>query len=207
MAASSTGELLDRRALVTGGTQGTGAAIAQRLRHAGAEVWTTARRWPDDHPDPKRFIAADLTTVEGTSAVAERVTEAGGVDILVHVVGGSDAPAGGFLTLGDDHWDAELRLNLLVAVRLDRALLSAMIDAGRGSVVHISSIQRKMPLSDGTLAYAAAKAALTTYSKGLAVLPSQVVDTAHGWSPDGRVVAVMVVHVEPVGKGSGSGGL
>ena len=34
--------------------------------------------------------------------------------------------------------------------------------------MHISSIQRKMPLSDGTLAYAAAKAALTTYSKGLA---------------------------------------
>ena len=43
-----------------------------------------------------------------------------------------------------------------------------MIDAGAGAIVHITSIQRRMPLYDATLAYAAAKAALTTYSKGLA---------------------------------------
>jgi NAD(P)-dependent dehydrogenase (short-subunit alcohol dehydrogenase family) len=43
-----------------------------------------------------------------------------------------------------------------------------MIDAGAGAIVHIASIQRKMPLHDAMLAYAAAKAALTTYSKGLA---------------------------------------
>jgi NAD(P)-dependent dehydrogenase (short-subunit alcohol dehydrogenase family) len=158
----------DRRALVTGGTQGAGQAIAEQLRREGAEVWTTARRLPDDHPDPRRFISADLSTVEGTGLVAERLCGAGGVEILVHVVGGSEAPAGGFAALDDDDWDAELRLNLLAAVRLDRALVPAMTAARRGSVVHISSIQRKMPLSDGTLAYAAAKAALTTYSKGLA---------------------------------------
>jgi NAD(P)-dependent dehydrogenase (short-subunit alcohol dehydrogenase family) len=168
MATQGNGELRDRRALVTGSTQGAGAAIAQQLRREGAEVWTTARRMPDDHPDPQRFIAADLTTAKGTTAVADVVANDGGVDILVHVVGGSDAPAGGFAVLSDDHWDAELRLNLLVAVRLDRALIPGMIAARRGSVVHISSIQRMMPLSDGTLAYAAAKAALTTYSKGLA---------------------------------------
>jgi NAD(P)-dependent dehydrogenase (short-subunit alcohol dehydrogenase family) len=86
----------------------------------------------------------------------------------VHVLGGSDTAAGGFTAIDDDAWDRELRLNLLAAVRLDRALIPAMINAGRGAVVHISSIQRKMPLSNGTLAYAAAKAALTTYSKGLA---------------------------------------
>lgn len=168
MNAPAVGELRGRRALVTGSTQGAGAAIAEVLRREEAEVWTTARRMPDDHPDPKRFIGADLTTAEGTATVAERIMNAGGVGIVVHVVGGSDAPAGGFAALGDDVWDAELRLNLLAAVRLDRALLPAMMAAGRGSVVHISSIQRKMPLSDGTLAYAAAKAALTTYSKGLA---------------------------------------
>ena len=43
-----------------------------------------------------------------------------------------------------------------------------MIAAGSGAVVHISSIQRRMPLFEATLGYAAAKAALTTYSKGLA---------------------------------------
>jgi NAD(P)-dependent dehydrogenase (short-subunit alcohol dehydrogenase family) len=168
MATQRAGELRGRRALVTGSTQGAGAAIAEQLRREGAEVWTTARRVPDDNPDPARFISADLATAAGTASVADRVTKAGAVEILIHGVGGSDAPGGGFAALGDDDWDAELRLNLLAAVRLDRALVPAMIAARRGSVVHISSIQRKMPLSDGTLAYAAAKAALTTYSKGLA---------------------------------------
>lgn len=93
----------------------------------------------------------------------------GGVAVLVHVVGGSSTPAGGFRVIDDAHWEHELQLNLLAAVRLDRGLLPSMIAAGGGAVVHISSIQRRMPLSDGTLAYAAAKAALTAYSKGLAV--------------------------------------
>uniref|UniRef100_UPI0024585659 SDR family oxidoreductase n=1 Tax=Nocardia carnea TaxID=37328 RepID=UPI0024585659 len=49
-----------------------------------------------------------------------------------------------------------------------RALVPAMIEAGHGAIVHISSIQARMPLWDSTLAYAAAKAALRAYSKGLA---------------------------------------
>ena len=157
-----------RRALVTGGTSGTGAAIAAVLRRDGAEVWTTARTRPEDHPDPQRFHAADLTTASGTTSVADAMAAVGGVDVLVHVVGGSATPSGGFRAAQDEHWEAELQLNLLAAVRLDRALVPAMVAAGRGAVVHISSIQRKMPLFDGTLAYAAAKAALTAYSKGLA---------------------------------------
>ena len=168
MAAFSTGALQGRRALVTASTQGTGAAIARQFRQEGAEVWTTARSVPDDNPDPERFITADLATIAGTSTVADRVRDAGGVDILVHVVGGSNSPAGGYAAIDDHHWDAEMQLNLFAAVRLDRALVPSMVDNRRGAVVHISSIQRKMPLSNGTLAYAAAKAALTTYSKGLA---------------------------------------
>ena len=183
MAAQRTGALRDRRALVTGSTQGAGAAIAEQLRREGADVWTTARRMPDDHPDQQRFIPADLTTAEGTSAVADEVASAGGVDILVHVVGGSDAPAGGFAVLGDEHWNAELRLNLLVAVRLDRALLPAMIAARRGSVVHISSIQRKMPLSDGTLAYARRKRRLRPTAKGWPPRSPRPACASTAWRP------------------------
>jgi NAD(P)-dependent dehydrogenase (short-subunit alcohol dehydrogenase family) len=161
-------DLRGRSALVTASTQGAGAAVAQRLRDDGATVWATARSMPRDHGDPEHFVAADLATREGTTTVAQRMTDAGGVDILVHVVGGSDTPAGGFAMIEDHHWNAELSLNLLAAVRLDRALVPAMIARRRGTVVHVSSIQRKMPLPNGTLAYAAAKAALTTYSKGLA---------------------------------------
>jgi NAD(P)-dependent dehydrogenase (short-subunit alcohol dehydrogenase family) len=48
-----------------------------------------------------------------------------------------------------------------VAVRLDRGLLPSMIKCGAGVIVHVSPIQRTLPLYDSTLAYAAAKAALT----------------------------------------------
>lgn len=71
------------------------------------------------------------------------MTAVGGVDVLVHVVGGSSAPAGGFRVIENEHWEQELQLNLLAAVRLDRTLLPPMIAAGGGAVVHISSIQRR----------------------------------------------------------------
>ncbi len=159
----------DRKALVTGGTKGTGAAVAARLREAGAAVMTTARSLPEDYEAPGLFVAADLTTPEGAATVIERVqAQWGGLDIIVHTLGGSEAPSGGFATLTEAGWAFELNLNLFAAVRLDRGLLPAMIAQGAGVVVHVTSIQRRMPLFDATLAYAAAKAALTTYSKGLA---------------------------------------
>lgn len=51
----------------------------------------------------------------------------GGTDIIVHMLGGSSAPGGGFTALGDAEWQAELALNLLPALRLDRALVPGMI--------------------------------------------------------------------------------
>src|SRR5262245_41444407 len=53
------------------------------------------------------------------------------------------------------------------AVRLDRALLPAMLSLGAGVIVHVTSIQHELPLSESTTAYASAKAALSTYSKAL----------------------------------------
>ena len=158
-----------RRALVTGGSKGIGAAIVTRLREAGADVLTTARTMPSDYQAPKRFVAADVSTPEGAQSVINEVQSLfGTLDILVHTVGGSAAPSGGFAALSDDLWQDELNRNVFSAVRLDRALLPAMLQAGSGAVVHVSSIQRRMPLFDATLGYSAAKAALTAYSKGLA---------------------------------------
>ncbi|MET7457447.1 SDR family oxidoreductase [Streptomyces sp. NPDC005574] len=166
---SETGDSLKgRRALVTGGTKGTGAAVARRLSQAGATVLVTARSRPEDIA-ASDIITADLADPEGAASVVdEALRRLGGVDILVNNVGGSSAPSGGYAALTEDHWAKELNINLLAAVRLDRGLLPAMTEAGHGAIVHVSSIQRRMPLWDGTLAYAAAKAALTTYSKGLA---------------------------------------
>jgi NAD(P)-dependent dehydrogenase (short-subunit alcohol dehydrogenase family) len=154
-----------RRAVVTGGSTGAGAAVVSRLRAAGAVVTVVARHEPDDADD---FVAADVTTPDGAAAVARRVAALGGAQILVHVAGGSSAPSGGFAALSDQDWLDELQLNLLGAVRLDRALAPSMIESGSGAIVHVGSIQGRMPLYDGTLGYAAAKAALRTYSKGLA---------------------------------------
>lgn len=155
------------RALVSGGTKGVGEAVVTRLRNAGVKVLTTARS-RGGHSSDEMFVAADVTSPEGCAQVADAVRERlGGVDIVVHVVGGSSAPAGGFAVLNDEVWQTELNLNLLAAVRLDRALLPAMIEQGSGVVVHVTSIQSQLPLPQSTIAYAAAKAALSNYSKGL----------------------------------------
>ena len=120
--------LAGRRALVTGGTKGTGAAIVRRLTEAGATVMTTARTMPGSYPDPGLFVVADISTPGGAQQVIDRVGERFGVlDILVHTVGGSHAGSGGFAALTDAQWQDELNLNLLAAVRLDRGLLPAMI--------------------------------------------------------------------------------
>ena len=168
MSTSSPTEFTGKRALVTGGTRGIGEAIVQRLSGAGATVVTTARSTPQDLLQPDLFVTADLSTAEGAETVVSAVRDRlGGVDILVHNVGGSSAPGGGFAALTDDEWQHALNSNLLAAVRLDRGLLPLMVAQGAGVIIHISSIQRRLPLFEATLAYAAAKAALTTYSKGL----------------------------------------
>jgi NAD(P)-dependent dehydrogenase (short-subunit alcohol dehydrogenase family) len=161
--------LAGRRALVTGGSKGIGAAVVARLAAAGATVMTTARGTPAEPGGAAVFVAADVSTPAGTDTVVRRVLKEFGVlDILVHTVGGSEAGPGGFAATTSQQWQSILDTNLLSAVRLDRALVPPMLAAGSGAVVHVTSIQRRLPLFDATLAYAAAKAALTTYSKGLA---------------------------------------
>src|SRR5882724_9184838 len=179
-------ELQDRRALVTGGTKGVGAAVVNVLRGVGVQVNATARSVPEAPSADIGYIAADLTTAEGCAHVAEAVLEQlGGIDILVNVLGGSSAPGGGFAVLDDNQWSSELNQNLMPAVRLDRALLPSMIAQGSGVIIHVTSIQHQLPLPESTTAYAAAKAALSTYSKSLSkeVTPKgiRVVRVSPGW--------------------------
>lgn len=160
-------EFKGKRVLVTGGTKGTGRAIAERFQRGGATVIVTARSTPDAKTE-SHFIQADVSTAEGTTWVIHEILEQFlGVDIIIHNVGGSSAPSGGFIAVTDEIWQQNFNENLYPAVRLDRGLLPSMIARGSGVIIHISSIQRTLPLYDSTLAYAAAKAALTIYSKGL----------------------------------------
>lgn len=164
--APSSNEFTGKRALVTGGTRGIGEATVNRLLQGGATVLATARSVPAG--SGPHLIPADGSTRSGADHVIRTALERlGGLDILVHCVGGSSAPAGGALALTDDLWQQEFELNFFSAVRLDRGFLPAMLKQRSGVIIHVSSIQRSLPLFESTLAYAAAKAALTNYSKGL----------------------------------------
>ena len=156
------------RALVTAGTKGVGAAVVEVLRDNGANVVTTARSMPPNSLAGVHYVASNITTAEGCTLVAESALDyLGGIDIVVNVLGGSEAPDGGFAALDDEAWRKEIDLNLMPAVRLDRALLPSMLAQRSGVIVHVTSIQHELPLPESTTAYAAAKAALSTYSKAL----------------------------------------
>lgn len=116
-----------------------------------------------------QFIKADLGTASGAVEVVERIMrEWRGLDILVNNLGTTDTGPGGPEVLQDEDWQNILNVNRLAPVRLDHAFLSGVIERKAGVIIHISSVAQCWPLSNSTLAYAAAKGALSTYSKGVA---------------------------------------
>lgn len=179
-------ELTNKIALVTGGTKGAGKAIAERLLNAGATVIITARNPPEEEKNNLHFISADLSTAQGTQKVVDEVLQQfGKLDILVNNLGGSETKGGGFSVLTDDDWLKSFQTNLMSPVRLDRGFLPQMIERKTGVIIHIASIQARLPLYDSTLPYAAAKSGLLNYSKSLSneVAPKgvRVLTVAPGW--------------------------
>ncbi|HJP98397.1 MAG TPA: oxidoreductase [Rhodanobacteraceae bacterium] len=161
-------ELIGRRALVTGGTRGIGAAIAQRLLDAGAKVVVAARTRNDDTPAEATFVAGDVTTSEGGEAIATKAVAAlGGLDILVNNAGGGRAFPEGSWTIPEKAWHDSFALNFFAATRLTNAVLPALRASKAAAVVNISSAAATMPFGPFTH-YGAAKAALEYYSRTLA---------------------------------------
>ncbi|KAB8190344.1 SDR family oxidoreductase [Nonomuraea phyllanthi] len=165
---SGTRELAGKRALVTGGSRGIGAAVVRRLLDAGAEVLTTARSATGTVPEGATFVEADVRTRAGAEALAGAAREAfGGVDILVHNAGGA-RPHQGSSAIPDEEWQDALDLNYLASVRLDSLLTPGMRERRSGMIVHVSSAAVATPIGP-FLHYTAAKAALENYSRGLAL--------------------------------------
>ncbi|MGV3556647.1 SDR family oxidoreductase [Larkinella arboricola] len=189
-------ELSGKIALVTGGTKGAGKAIAERLQNAGATVIITARNKPEEANQHLHFISADLSRPEGTQHVVDEVLATySRLDILVNNLGGSQTPGGGFSVLTDADWETTLQTNLLAPVRLDRGFLPQMVEHRTGVIIHIASIQGRLPLYDSTLPYAAAKAGLINYSKSLSneVAPKgiRVLTVSPGWIMTTAATAMM----------------
>lgn len=161
-------QLAGRRAVVTGGTRGIGAAIVRALAGAGATLVATARSEPASQPPGVHFVRSDIASSKGVAELAERSLEVlGGVDIVVSNAGGQRFRGAGALALTDEDYWSDLDTNLMAAVRLDRALVPSMTAQGSGAIVHVGSGAARTARPQ-SLAYSAAKAALTAYSKGLA---------------------------------------
>lgn len=156
-------------ALVTGGTKGIGKSIADRLSNAGVRVVVTARTAPKEAIDGQYFISADLTQPESATTIAEEILKKyGRIDIIVNNAGANLSPGGGFSVLSDEHWNNDWQLNFMSVVRINKALLPAMIEQKSGVIINISTGAAKQPIWEMTMSYSSAKAALNIYSKALA---------------------------------------
>ncbi|KUI31614.1 short-chain dehydrogenase [Mycobacterium sp. IS-1742] len=161
-------DLVGKTAVITGGSKGIGAATVARFVEGGARVVTSGRSRPDSLPPGVEYVIADVATVDGVDHLARRSREIlGDVDIVVNNAGASTPHFGGVLDIPDAEWAADLAINFLAAVRLNAALLPAMYARGKGSIINVSSAVTLSPPSP-MLHYASAKAALATYTTGLA---------------------------------------
>jgi NAD(P)-dependent dehydrogenase (short-subunit alcohol dehydrogenase family) len=169
-------EFAGRRALVTGGSRGIGAAAAQRFLDAGAKVVVAARTKHEQTPNGAIFIKADLRSVEGAkSLIRETEKELGGLDILVNNAGAARVHLPNSEAIPDEEWLDSLNINFLAAVRLTYAALPLLRKSDAASIVNISAGGR-LPSGGAAAHYGAAKAALTSFSEMLAkeVAPAKI---------------------------------
>ncbi len=153
MSSNGTNTTSARRALVTGGASGLGAAAAARLRADGLHVITLDLAGDVD-------VHADVTDEQ---AVAAAIAEAGGVDVLVNSAGivGPNKP---LVETTAEEWQRTIAVNVLGTVATMRASIPGMVDRGWGRIVNIASMAGK----DGNpnlAAYSATKAAVIALTK------------------------------------------
>lgn len=161
-------EFAGKRALITGGSKGIGAATAQRLLDGGASVVVSARSRHQETPAGASFIQGDVSTLAGATAVAEEtLSRLGGLDILVNNVGATTPILPGIESITDEDWLDSLLINFMSAVRVTKPLLAALRQSSSGAIVNISA-GGLLPFHGFLAHYGAAKAALDAYTGSLA---------------------------------------
>src|SRR2546428_8219677 len=153
-----------RTYLITGASKGIGRALAERLARDGHNVIGLARDASASN-FPGTLVPVDLADHLSTQAVLERLTSEYAFDGVVNNVGLVRPQKLGAIAIGD--LEAVLALTLHPAVETAQALLPAMRKAGRGRIVNISSLT-VLGMVERT-AYAAAKAALISFSRSWAL--------------------------------------
>jgi len=156
-------------AVVTGASKGIGLAVTRLLADEGARVVAGAR------------TIDSLAGIEGVSAVAVDLVQAGGsellvaraveqhgqVDVLVNNVGGVELRLDGFLKTSDAEFEASMQLNFFAALRATRAAVAAMLERREGAIVNVVSVNAFFQPDGLVIDYGAAKAALLNVSKAL----------------------------------------
>lgn len=165
------GRLEDKIAIVTGGGQGIGQAIAGKLAAEGATVVVTdldeasARETADTLPGAIA-IRADVTDRPGVQAMAGRVVEQfGRVDVLVNNAGWDKASS--FVDSDPADWDRAIAVNLYGVLHTCKAVLPLMAERGSGAVVNLGSDAGRVG-SSGEAVYSAAKGGIIAFTKSLA---------------------------------------
>ena len=184
-------QLSGRRALVTGSSSGIGEAIARMLAEEGAQVLVHGRNRERAETVAREIGAAgvaigDLSTDAAAAAVHDEAVAAlrGNVEILINNAGGSStgntskAPA----EITPDDFVSNYNANALAAVRLCRLAIPAMVAAGFGRIVNVSSAVAVQPNNLGA-DYSSAKSALNNYTVSLAGSLKGVGVTANTLSP------------------------
>lgn len=168
-----------RVVVVTGGTRGIGAGIAQAFASAGARVLVCGRNEPAE-PLPVGFFAADVRDPgQAASLIQAAVDRYGRLDVVINNAGG--APPAAAATASPRLHAKIIELNLTAPLHVAQAANAVMQRADGGSIIMISSVSGTRP-SPGTAAYGAAKAGLTHLAVSLAM----------EWAPKVRVNTVVV---------------
>lgn len=161
-----------RHAVVTGGGRGIGAAIAEALSAAGADVTVMGRsRKPIEAVAARlpaaRAVVCDVTDPASVDGAFTAAAEAAGpVSILVNNAGAAkSAPIGG---TGEDLWAEMIAVNLTGAWRCARAVVPAMVEGGQGRIVTVASTAGLIGYAY-TSAYCAAKHGVIGLTRALAV--------------------------------------
>jgi 2-hydroxycyclohexanecarboxyl-CoA dehydrogenase len=152
-----------RVAVVTGGASGIGRATAELLDRAGARVFVADLREGDG---PGEFVRTDITDPHAIQALADEVLSRAGVpSILVNAAGWDEIRP--FVDSDDAFIERIIEINLLGCMKVTRAFLPAMIEAGGAKIVNVSSDAGRVG-SSGETVYAGAKGGIIAFSKSVA---------------------------------------